>query len=396
MNTVYSLGVDVSKRKVSYECLDETGQCHGRGSVPTCQDGLRQLLEQLPAPAAAVWVVLEATGVLHLSWAEAFHQRGYPVLVLNPLLSKRLYATANAIRDQKTDAVDAHTLAEIGRLHKAELQRFRYQPEPARFGLQRLGSVRQQLRQSLTNLKKNYASLLDVVFPELSALVDVQRLDVRRLLQQASSSAAIARLPWPRLQGCFRSQAEAVLSAARSSLAPAALAQATQPALLAALQGLEALEAQLAQIDAQQQALLPQVLPSTQIALARTVPGIGAKTVVAILSEIPASLWKKGGRRQIAAALQALMGNDPRLRESGQYRGQTKMSKRGSPSLRTALFQATFCATTSDPEFQRRYRIYRARGKQHKVAISHLMRILERRLVAVIVSGRPYETIYAT
>jgi len=396
MNTVYSLGVDVSKRKVSYEWLDETGQCHGRGSVPTSQGGLRQLLEQLSAPAGAVWVVLEATGVLHLSWAEAFHQRGYPVLVLNPLLSKRLYATANAIRDHKTDAVDAHTLAEIGRLHKAELQRFRYQPEPARFGLQRLASVRQQLRQSLTNLKKNYASLLDVVFPELSALVNVQRLDVRRLLQQASSPAAIVRLPWPRLQGCFRSQAEAVLSAARSSLAPAALAQATQPALLAALQGLEALEAQLAQVDAQQQALLPQVLASTQIALARTVPGIGPKTAVAILAELPASLWQKGGRRQIAAALQALMGNDPRLRESGQYRGQTKMSKRGSPSLRTGFFQATFCATTSDPEFQQRYRTYRTRGKQHKVAISHLMRILARRLVAVLVSGRPYETIYAT
>jgi transposase len=203
-------------------------------------------------------------------------------------------------------------------------------------------------------------------------------------------------LPWQRLQGCFRSQAEVVLSAARSSLVPTALAQATQPALLALLQGLEALEAQLAHVDAQQQALLPQVLPSTQIALARTVPGIGAKTAVAILVELPASLWRKGGRRQIAASMQALMGNDPRLRECGQYRGQTRMSKRGSPSLRTAFFQAAFCATTSDREFQRRYRIYRARGKRHKVAISHLMRILGRRLVAVLASGRAYETISAT
>lgn len=396
MNPVYNLGVDVSKRHVSYELIDAQGRPHSRGRVSTNRDGLRQLLAQLPVPARAVGVVMEATGVLHLSWADALHQRGYPVLVLNPLLSKRLYATDNAIRDYKTDAMDAHTLAEIGRQHRAKLQRFRYQPEPSRFGLQRLASIRQQLRRSLTNLKKSYASLLDVVFPELSALVDVQRRDVRRLLQQAPSPAAIVRLPRRRLQACFGSQAEAVLMAARDPLAAAALAQATEPALQAALRALEELEAQLALLDAQLQALLARVISPRQVALAQSVPGIGNKTCSAIFAEVPTSLWQKGGRRQVAAALQALMGNDPRLRQSGQYRGQTKMSKRGSPALRTAFFQSAFCAVTNDPEFRRRYQAYRACGKQHQVAISHLMRILARRLVAVLLSDRPYESIYAT
>jgi transposase len=54
--------------------------------------------------------------------------------------------------------------------------------------------------------------------------------------------------------------------------------------------------------------------------------------------------------RKVAARLQAFMGNDPRLKESGQWKGQTKMSKRGVETLRTAFFQAAFSAAQHDPD----------------------------------------------
>ena len=84
------------------------------------------------------------------------------------------------------------------------------------------------------------------------------------------------------------------------------------------------------------------------------------------------------------------MGNDPRLKESGQYKGQTKMSKRGVAALRTAFFQAAFSASQSDPELRAFYLRKRAQGKEHKVVLSHLMRILTRRLVAILRSQQPY------
>ncbi len=86
------------------------------------------------------------------------------------------------------------------------------------------------------------------------------------------------------------------------------------------------------------------------------------------------------------------MGNDPRRKQSGQDEGQTKMSKRGVRSLRTALFQAAFSASQHDAELRAYYLRKRAQGKEHKVALSHLMRILTRRLVAVLRSGQPYLT----
>ncbi len=84
------------------------------------------------------------------------------------------------------------------------------------------------------------------------------------------------------------------------------------------------------------------------------------------------------------------MGNDPRLQQSGQWEGHVKMSKRGVEPLRTAFFQAAFSASQHDPELKAFYLRKRAAGKKHEVALSHLMRILTRRLVAVPRSQQPY------
>jgi len=83
------------------------------------------------------------------------------------------------------------------------------------------------------------------------------------------------------------------------------------------------------------------------------------------------------------------MGNDPRLQQSGQWEGHVKMSKRGVEPLRTAFFQAAFSASQHDPELKAFYLRKRAAGKKHEVALSHLMRILTRRLVAVLRSQQP-------
>ena len=397
MPTAYTLGIDVAKRKVTYELLDAHRCTRATGTASTNQTGWLQLFKLLHSHGdpASILVVIEATGVLHLPWADALARRGHPVLVLNPLLSKRLYTTANAIRDNKTDRVDAHSLAEIGTERGDQLQRFRYQPQPQRFGLQRLETVRTALRHALTNVKKTYASLLEVVFPELHTLVSVHRQDVRELLAKAPTPAALSRLHRTTLHTCFGEKTESILATARASLTPPTLADASAPALQAVLETIAQLESRLRQIDTQMQALLATAVPPHQIALASSLPGFGAKTVVSILAHLPPELLAGRNHKKVAARLQALMGNDPRLQESGQWTGKTRMSKRGNRVLRMAFFQAAFCAVVHDEHLRAYYQRKRAEGKHHKVAISHVMRILARRLVAVLMSGKPYEVCYA-
>ena len=396
MRPVYCLGVDVAKRKVSYHLLDAQRRSLAAGTAPSNQPGLEQLLAVLARAGlpSDCLVVMEATGVLHLSWAEALSARGYPVVVLNPLASKRLYSGANVLRDSKTDRIDAHSLAELGLLRRADLQRFGYHRDTARFAVQRLQTVREGLRHALTNQKRAYLSLLDLVFPELADLVDVHTQRVRALLANAATPAVIAKLSVRRLRAAFAGQTEAVRTAARQSLACEALAQASVPALHAVLASIESTENQLRHLDAELKARLAAAVDVRHIALARTVPGLGEKTVVAVLAQLPPALLQTATRKKAAARLQALMGNDPRLQESGQWKGQTRMSKRGNRSLRTAMFQAAFCATLHDEPIRAYYQKKRAEGKHHKVALTHVMRILTRRLVAVLMTGKPYEVCY--
>jgi transposase len=393
MHRTYTLGMDVAKRKVTYELLDVQRRTCATGTASLDQQGWQQLLKMLASHGHpdGILVVIEATGVLHLPWADALTRRGHPVLVLNPLMSKRLYTTANAIRDNKTDRVDAHSLAEIGLERGDQLQRFRYQPQPMHFGLQRLETVRTAVRHALTNVKKTYASLLEVVFPELSALVSVQRQDVRALLAKAPTPAALSRLHQSTLRACFGAKTDVVLAAARASLTPLDLAHATTAALQAVLETIEQLESRLRQIDAQMQALLAAAVSPRHIALTRSLPGVGAKTAASILAHLPPDMLAGRSRKKVAARLQALMGNDPRVQESGQWIGTTRMSKRGNRALRIAFFQAAFCAIVHDEHLRAFYQRKRAEGKHHKVAISHVMRILARRLVAVLMSEKPYE-----
>lgn len=138
-------------------------------------------------------VLLEATGVLHLNWSAALAQAGYAVIVINPLIARRFYPIENALRDSKTDPIDARGLCALGQLHGEKLQKYRFQLEPERLALQRLQTVRKALRTSLTNLKKTYVSLLDLSFPELGQLMELDGSGLRALLQEASTPAAIAK-----------------------------------------------------------------------------------------------------------------------------------------------------------------------------------------------------------
>lgn len=258
--------------------------------------------------------------------------------------------------------------------------------------------MRKQLRSSLTNLKKTYLSLLDLSFPELGNLMDLDGVGLRQLLAQAPTPAAIARMGLSTLQKnwMLRPKAKALKALAAHSVADPDLAQGNAPALQAILRSLSALEQQLKAIEHQIQQVLHQAIAPETIALVESMPGFGSLSAGKVLACLPVDLLEHGSNRTAATRLQALMGNDPRLRQSGQWEGHTKMSKRGTELLRTTFFQAAFNASLHDPELRAYYLHKRAEGKAHEVALSHLMRILTRRLIAVLRSKKPYDPAYTS
>ena len=199
MTKNYILGLDIAQNTAVAQLDHADGTRCWRDTLTTDQAGW-QHLESLCAAHGATWattrVLLEATGVYHLPWAERLTQAGAEVYGLNPLLAARLQSAANALREHKTDHVDVHRLCEVGRLYADQLGRFRYRPEPDRQGLKQLDHARATLRTTLTNLRKSRRSQLELVFPALlEAKVGPYTAQAAAILETAPTAGRWRALP---------------------------------------------------------------------------------------------------------------------------------------------------------------------------------------------------------
>jgi transposase len=78
------------------------------------------------------------------------------------------------------------------------------------------------------------------------------------------------------------------------------------------------LEARLRLLDQQIQKITSQSVEPRIKALIETIPGFGPLNAAKVLAWLPTEILHSGSNRKVAARLQAFMGNDPRLRQSGQ------------------------------------------------------------------------------
>jgi len=398
----YTIGIDAHGNGIHFQIQNAVGEEIGTGRLPKTLAGWLELLEVLSArkiEASATAVFIEATGRHHLPWCERLHAEGCAVYQLNPLLTKRLYSSANAIRDNKTDKIDAATLCEIGRIYRAKLERFRYEGKTQKLELQALVSARQVLRNQCTNLLKAAGDLLDLLFPECKQVgLRLTSRGLRELLLKAPTPARLRQLPLETLREAVGPKAEKMHDAARNSLTPEPMAQACSTALVQLLESIEKICEGIANFDHEIKRTVSKFKEGAKLQrLIGSLPGFGKVTVPVIVAFLPDDFteWvpREKGRykKKLVAKLQAHFGYDPRVRESGKYNGKVKLSKRGVEAVRTALFQASVCSLQHDPQLRAYYDKKKAEGDHHTKAIVDVMRKNLRRLVAVLMEEKPFE-----
>lgn len=92
-----------------------------------------------------------------------------------------------------------------------------------------------------------------------------------------------------------------------------------------------------------------------------------------------------------AKALVAYAGIDPRVFQSGQFTAsEAHISKRGSPYLRRALWQAAVAATRVDPVLKALHKRKMAEGKPYQVAIGAVANKLIHIIYPVLRDNKPY------
>jgi transposase len=322
-----------------------------------------------------------------LALYEFLTQRGYPVSVLNPL---QIHAyRRSGIRKCKSDRTDAFWIADFVRIGNGQAT----SPTlPVLVQLRELSRFRFRLTEQIGDGKRKIIAILDRVFPEYETLCSsVFLASSRRLLAEAVTAQEFADLDLTELAQVLHSasrgrfglhQAVAVQSLARQSVGVGFLTDAVRVEMRGLLEQIELVETQRTQVDEALEGLMAQV-PQ----FLTTLPGIGLDAGAALLAEI-------GDIQRFPSAekLVAYAGVDATVYQTGEFEAdQAHMSKRGSPYLRHALWQAASMARLHDPELRAYYERKRAEGKHHGIVVGALCRKLLVRIYVVLREQRPYQ-----
>jgi transposase len=385
---MYHCGIDVAKRSHVAAVIDEERHTIVAPFLVTnTRAGFNQLLGELAPLRGHVRVGLEATGHYWLSVYDILQRNGYPVVVINPLAMHGFRKLG--MRRRKTDRIDALKIADYLRATLAEPSQ---QSVPWMLQLKELARFRFRLTQQIGDAKRKIVSVLDRAFPEYETLFsDVFLASSRQLLAEAVSAQEFAEFDLQELSAKLHAasrgrfgleQARALQQLAQESIGISFMADALQLEMRCLLEQITLLERQRDEVDGALAALMAQQAPS----YLQSIPGVGAVSAVALTAEIGDI-----ARFPDADHLVSYAGIDPSMAQSGEFEGdQAHMSKRGSPYLRYALWQATLGAIRYDLEIKAYYEAKRAEGKPYAVAMGAACNKLLRRVYVILKEQRPY------
>jgi len=341
-------------------------------------------------------VVMEATGNYSKPLAEFFHSEGFEVFVLNPLTTHQI--KKKTIRKIKTDPVDVARIAQV--FYNSECTQFEPQSEMIT-SLRELSRQYEGLNNTTTEVEMRLISLLDCVFPNYGSLFSSTRNKASLALLRAwptpelllkASVDEIAEVMKPSMRPLSwrRARAQKALDAAGESVGCRSAQQSAAISIRHMVDLLVHFQDILTDIRTQMNSI---AALSPQYELLRTVPGIGEVTACVILSEV-GDINRFATKKQLVA----YAGLDPAVFQSGKFTARNnRISKRGSPYLRKALYQAAFVGISDrkgqavNPAIRRFYDLKKSQGKLGKVALCAAASKLLCMVFGIMKSGKPFE-----
>jgi transposase len=394
-----TVGIDIGKEKHAVAAIGAAGEVlMPPRFFDQTAEGFAALLARLGklGRRADIRIGMEATGRYWIPLRHALAGKGYRVESVNPLITSA--EIAKDVRGRKTDKADALAIA-------TALLRNRHNPAPAEDAaadaLKSLTRHRTFLVRQRSNAKRCLHASLDVTFPEAgkafgrifsaTALAVLEAFPSARLLARANLktlSAIVAKSSRGRMG---TDHARRFLDAARASVSAGIVNEGDEAALVSLIAQIRFADAQIEQAE---EKIRSMPAPETAELLA-SVKGLGTllpRVIACEIGDMERFRHPPSGKppRDMDKRILAFAGCEPRLRESGKWKGRTKISKRGSPALRTALWQASAMCRLHNPLFASVYERQKSRGKPHSVALFYVARKLVEVLCGMHKTGRPF------
>jgi transposase len=389
------LGIDIGKNNHVASMIGEDGKPVFRAfSFSNTTEGAESLFAKLKAHNVRkeeLEIGLEATGHYWLAVYSCLHDKGCKIHVINPLQTDG-WRKGVEIRKRKTDVIDSMLIAEFVRYGDFIEARL---PEEAILSLKNLTRFRSYLIDSIGDLKRKVICVLDQVFPEYqNVFADVFGKTSKEILLQFGSPADLEEVSAETLAellaGLSRrkiglEKAEKLSRAASSSFGVTFCRDSFTFQLRMLIEQIKYIESQVKDTEAEIYAIMDNL--SSPIT---TVPGVGKRLGAVILGEIGDI-----GRFDHASKLVAFAGIDSAVSQSGEFEASNNhVSKRGSPYLRRALYQAALVAAVgknSDPVLSAFYRKKLSEGKHHGTCVIAVARKLCYIIYSVLKENRPFE-----
>ncbi len=373
---MFYCGIDIAKYKHEASVIDINGKALTDSiSFANSKQGCEKVLavfEKFEISTDNVIIGMEATGHYWLSVYAFFIELGYTVKVINPIQSeafRKMY-----IRQTKNDSKDSYIIAQIMRFGEYSATAL---SEENIVALRQLSRYRLALVDSCSDCKRRVIALLDQVFPEYDKLFsDTFGSSSSELLLNCPTPEDMLEISTEDLtdilnkasHGRFGNEkAEQIKNAAKNTFGVAFAKDAFAFQIKQLMEQISFTEIQLDELEKQ----ISQLLHKTD-QYVTTIPGIGDVLGAIIVSEI-GDIHRFERPNQLVA----FAGLDVSVKQSGEFSGtKNKISKRGSPYLRRAIWLAANRAAFCDPILSEYYQSLRSRGKHHLTAVGAVARKL--------------------
>ena len=389
------IGDDWAEDHHDVEIQDGTGRRLAKARLPEGISGIAKLHglvgRFLPESddAAQVKIGIETD---RGPWVAALVASGYQVYAINPLQSARA-REGHGVSGAKSDAGDAHVLADLVRTHSHQLRTVAGDSEQAS-AVKVLTRMHQTLIWDRTRHVLRLRSSLREFFPAaLEAYEDLASPDVLELLSKAPDPDIAARLTRAQIIAALtrarRRDREAKTTAIMNTLRAEHL---TQPPLIAAAYGatVRALAALIATDNEQIAALEGQVEarfgqhPDAEIYLSQ--PGLGPVLGARVLAEFGDDPTRDDGAR----ARKNYAGTSPITRASGKKKVVLARHARNN-RLTDALHHQAFSALSGSPGARAYYDALRNRDISYNAALRQLANRLVGILHGCLKTHTPYD-----
>ena len=376
---MFYLGIDIAKVNHVASLIDEDGSILIKAiKFTNSNEGLQKLIDSISEyDSSQIYCAMEATGTYWLSLFSALTDKGFNVSVFNPYQIKS-FRGAYTNRKQKNDVIDSILIANFLHFNGTEKTSL---PNDDLLALKNLTRYRSNLVSNISKAKTQVTGILDKVFPEYSQLFsDTFGESSKQILINCPTPNEVINFNTRKLANILKkasrgrhstNKVNEIKSLAKNSFGIKFAGDACSFEIKQLVNQIIFLENQANELEVKIKELYSKLENHLQ-----SIPGIGEITAPVILAEIGDI-----NNFDTPSKLTAFAGIDPSENQSGNKKStDEKTSKRGSPYLRHAIFQAAFVASNTDPVMRNYYLKKRAEGKHHYVALAGV----ERKLLGII------------